>query len=85
MRSRADEAWNTFFLGQGWLVVRFSLQQVTAQPQSCCRAIAQVLHQLLADPLLLKPFEEVPELVPMPRWTEAEARQMLARERVLSE
>jgi very-short-patch-repair endonuclease len=78
IRSWHDDSWNEFFLKKGWLVIRFSHQQVTQTPESCCRAIAQEICNLLSDPLILKPFEHIPVLQPAQRWTQQEAQQMAA-------
>ncbi|WP_287129837.1 hypothetical protein [Candidatus Cyanaurora vandensis] len=53
-------------------MVRFAEVQITQQPTSCCKVIAQTLQ----DPLLHKPFSHVPDLLPVPHWTQAEAEVM---------
>lgn len=74
------------FLQRGWLVIRFAEEQVVRYPLRCCKTIALEVTKVLGSPL---PDElaEVPNLLPIPRWTEAQARQMAAqraRERYLN-
>jgi hypothetical protein len=78
LRSYADSTWNDFLLKKNWVVIRLSGQQVTQHPDSCCKAIAQTIYQILGDPAILQPFEAIPDLQPMNRWTEQEARQIAA-------
>jgi hypothetical protein len=63
-------------LSNGWLVMRFALEQVTNEPFSCCKAIAQEPYHLLGDDAIIRPFETMPDLQPIKRWTEREARQI---------
>jgi hypothetical protein len=71
-----DQAWNELLLNKGWIVIRFSAQQVMQEPTSCCKAIAAELYKLVGDPSILQPFAAIPDLKPVKHWTEAEARQM---------
>ncbi|MEH0156207.1 hypothetical protein V6R21_18805 [Limibacter armeniacum] len=47
----ADDRRNRFFLENGWVVMRFSEEQVKRYPDSCCREIGQVLSQLKHEPI----------------------------------
>jgi len=71
-----DDKRNQAFLDRGWVVIRFAESQVIQQPESCCKEIAKIIAEALADPALLKPFAQVPELTPVPHWTQAEAEEM---------
>ncbi|WP_052672450.1 PDDEXK family nuclease [Aliterella atlantica] len=75
------EAWkddnrNKFFLGRGWLVIRFSEEQVVRHPQSCCKTIAQAIASVLGDTSVLNQFANTPDLQPMRQWTQSEAEDM---------
>ena len=57
----------------GWVVIRFSEEQVVRFPDSCCKTIAQVLAEIILEPRYLEPFTNIPDLVPEPQWTQEEA------------
>lgn len=74
--SAKDQQRNQYFLDQGWLIIRFSEEQVVRSPASCCKAIASAIATLLGDSTLLHPFRQVPTLKPQKRWSQAEAQIM---------
>jgi len=79
------EAWkddnrNTFFLGKGWFVVRFSEEQVVCHPKSCCKTVAQAIALVLGDTSVLNQFVNVPDLQTMRQWTQSEAEDMAAND-----
>jgi very-short-patch-repair endonuclease len=74
--SAKDQQRNQYFLDQGWLIIRFSEEQVVRSPASCCKAIASAIATLLGDSAMLHPFRQVPTLKPQKRWTGAEAKVM---------
>lgn len=67
------------FLHRGWLVIRFSEEQVVCHAQSCCKTIAQAIAQVLGDTSVLNQFANVPDLPRMRQWTQSEAEGMAAR------
>lgn len=71
-----DEQRNQFFLQIGWVVVRFSEEQVVKSPMSCCKAIASVIATITSDNAVMNPFRQVPTLKPAKRWTFEQAQQM---------
>lgn len=71
-----DDRRNQFFLDAGWVVIRFSEQQVVKSPMSCCKAIASTIAAITADNTLMTPFRQVPTLKPSPRWSYEEAQVM---------
>ncbi len=73
-----DEKRNTSFLGKGWIVIRFSEEQVVRWPQSCCKTVTKEISQVTGDSLMLNQFANVPDLQTIRQWTEAEAIQMAA-------
>ena len=66
------------FLSRGWIVIRFSEEQVVRWPQTCCKNITKTIAQVMEDSSMLNQFANVPDLQPMPQWTESEAIQMAA-------
>lgn len=67
---------HAFFLARNWIIIRFAEEQVCRYPQSCCKAIAQLVSQITRTPLD-KTWTAVSDLKPVPRWDEAIARSMV--------
>ena len=74
--ARKDDNRNDFFLGKGWLVIRFSEEQASCYPQSCCKTITSASAQVLGDDSVLNQFATVPNLQLMRQWTQSEAEDM---------
>ncbi len=75
-----DDNRNNFFLGKGWLVIRFSEEQVVRHPKSCCKTIASAISSVLGDNSVLNQFANTLDLQPMRQWTQSEAEQMAAND-----
>ncbi len=73
-----DNNRNDFFLDKGWLVIRFSEEQVVRHPKSCCKTIASAIAEVLGDSSVLNQFANVPNLQQMSHWTQSEAEDMAA-------
>jgi len=41
-----------FFIGKGWIVIRFSERQIITNPQGCCGTVAKVIVELTQDSAL---------------------------------
>lgn len=67
---------NNHFLAKNWLVIRFAEKQVVCSPKSCCKAIAQLIAEVIGDDLELRQFIGIEDLPTMKQWTESEAAQM---------
>jgi hypothetical protein len=50
------ESINQYFLNAGWVVMRFSASQVERSPDSCCKAIAILIDDLLGAPEIIHKF-----------------------------
>ncbi|PZO56618.1 MAG: hypothetical protein DCF15_08260 [Phormidesmis priestleyi] len=74
--SEKDLERNQFFKDKGWIVIRFSEQQVVCYPARCCKTVAQQIAQITGDSSILSLFVNIPELPKQRQWTEAEAAQM---------
>lgn len=79
VESWKDSKRNNFFTNKGWIVIRFSEEQVICYPQSCCKTIAQVIAQVTENNSILNQFVSFPELQAIKQWTEAEATDMVAK------
>lgn len=71
-----DARRNNHFLAKNWLVIRFAEEQVARYPKGCCKAIAQLIAEVIGDSLELNQFSRTEDLPTMRQWTEAEAAQM---------
>lgn len=71
-----DQRRNNFFIDRGWIVIRFSEEQVISYPHSCCKTIAQVIGQTIKNESILNQFANIPDLQKQRQWTETEAREM---------
>jgi hypothetical protein len=61
-------------LNQGWVVVRFSADQVRNTPDSCCKTLAEIGAELLQNPAWLEPFADVYDLWQVPEESISEQR-----------
>ncbi|MBN3950119.1 MAG: DUF559 domain-containing protein [Nostoc sp. NMS7] len=76
-----DNKRNNFFNKKGWVVVRFSEEQVICYPHSCCKTIAQVIAQIIGDTSTLNQFDNISDLEQQRQWTEQEAVEMAANKK----
>lgn len=74
-----DRRRNNFFNDRGWIVIRFSEEQVIRHPRSCCKTIARQIAELTRDTSILNRFANVSDLQPQRQWTEIEAIEMAQR------
>lgn len=73
----ADDRRNQFFLDKGWVIVRFTEEQVVRQPVACCRFLAELLQALTGDDSFLPELRTAPSLTIRPYpWTEEDSRYM---------
>jgi very-short-patch-repair endonuclease len=73
VNDEGDKRRNRFFLEGGWVVVRFAEEQVVKYPESCCKAIAQLIAELTGDFTILQQLRKAPLLPFVKQWTEKEA------------
>lgn len=74
-----DQARNSYFVRQRWVVVRFTEEQVVRQPELCCKELAQLIFKLNRRHYAVRFLYD--SLRPQPTWSQAQARQM-ARQQV---
>lgn len=67
------------FQSSDWFVLFFSERQALHSPRECCKTVAQLIDKITGSQLVATQFKGVKDLVPEPRWTEAEARAMAKR------
>lgn len=71
-----DEDRNDFFIQRGWVVIRFSEEQVVRYPDRCCKTIARAIADILGDDSILNSFNYVSDLKPATRWTSEQGLEM---------
>ena len=77
-----DENRNKFFNNnRGWIVIRFSEEQVVRYPHSCCKFIAQQIAEITRNSPITSQFAQTPDLQPQQQWTEKEAIEMAKRKK----
>lgn len=67
VEAEKDSKRNNFFINKGWLVIRFSEEQVVRHPHSCCKTVAQAIALVLGDTSVLNQFANTLDLQPMRR------------------
>ncbi len=71
-----DKNRNELFNRKGWVVIRFSEEQVVRQPDECCKEIVNVIYFLTNQSFFLDKFNSIDYLTRVPQWTKAEAEDM---------
>ena len=74
-----DQIRNDFFNNKGWIVIRFSEEQVVRYPHSCCKFIAQQIAEITRNSPITSQFAQTPDLQPQQQWTKKEAIEMAKR------
>lgn len=77
--SNIDSARNQCFLDAGWHVIRFSEQQMFCHTKACMKEVFKLLLEAGAVKEIPKKLADVPDLEPVPRWTDAESRELKRR------
>jgi len=78
---------NKDFLNRGWIVIRFSEEQVVEYPEKCCRVIAKVLYDLIPNYKAPKSLLQLKALNKQAYWDEEKSGQLAkaeTRERLLN-
>lgn len=79
LSAEKDERRNIFFLSKGWIVIRFAEEQVARYPDSCCKLIAEIIHNFIENKAIILQFSNVVDLPVVIQWTEDEAWEMAAK------
>lgn len=68
-----DDQRDSYFIDNGWIVIRFAEEQIVKYPDSCCQIIKNVINNIseLGDS-----DHEINLLIPIKRWTKEEAHKM---------
>lgn len=59
---------NKYFRERGWVIIRFSEEQIKNAPKSCCKEIAKVISVITLDKNFLKYFVDVSDLYRHRKW-----------------
>ncbi len=69
---------NDYFKNKrGWIVIRFSEEQIVRYPESCCKFIGETINKITYDPFILDSFDKIQDIKKVKRWTEEEAKEMI--------
>lgn len=68
-----DDYRNKCFLEANWVVVRLAEEQVSSQPERCCRFIANVIAQLTGNKTYSSKFKDIPKLNTIKQWSYRQA------------
>ena len=69
-----DTKRNEYFTKNGWIVIRFSEEQVQKDSEGCCTEIASLVYHLTGDFTYLKRIGNKPRIYRHKRWTCKEAQ-----------
>jgi len=72
----ADDERDNYFLQNGWIVIRFSEEQIVKYPNRCQKEIAKIIFQLTDDYSYLWIFSNTKDLKTMKQWDYNEAKIM---------
>lgn len=67
---------NNYFLGNGWIIVRFTEKQVATNPQGCSGVLAELIIELTQDRSVLETALAKKGLKRYPQWSFAESKLM---------
>ncbi len=56
-----------FLVDSGWIIIKFSQEQISQSAAECCKEFAKLLDRLSLDPSVLSNFADTPDLVPVRR------------------
>ncbi len=56
-----------FLVDSGWIIIKFSQEQISQSAVECCKEFAKLLDRLSIDPTVLSNFADTPDLVPIKR------------------
>lgn len=56
-----------FLVDSGWIIIKFSEEQILQNSNECCREFAKIVNRLSIDETVLPKFADVPDLVPIKR------------------
>lgn len=73
----SDDTRNLFFMEAGWVVIRFTEEQVVRQPVQCCKFIADTIFKITRDKSFTETLKGIQPLTILPSpWTAEQAGQM---------
>jgi hypothetical protein len=54
-----------FLVDSGWIIIKFSQEQISQSTAECCKEFAKLLDRLSIDPTVLSNFADTPDLAPI--------------------
>ena len=73
---REDDNRNNRLTSMGWIVIRFTEEQVARYPNECCKVIAKEIYELTGNRSFLDLTNHFGELQPIQQWREEQAMEM---------
>jgi len=62
-----DDLADRFLVDSGWIIIKFSQEQISQSAAECCKEFAKLLDRLSIDPTVLSSFADTPDLAPVRR------------------
>lgn len=59
---------NKYFIERGWVIIRFSEEQIKNEPKSCCKEIAKIIALIAGDKSFINQFENINDLYRHRKW-----------------
>lgn len=73
----SDNNRDEYFLDNGWIVLRFTEEQIVKYPNRCQKEIAKIIFQLTDDYSYLYIFSNIRDLESVKQWNKIEAEEMI--------
>lgn len=68
---------NEYFTENGWVVIRFSEEQVKNDPEGCCSEIASIIYYFTGDDSYLERLKDVKRVYTHRKWTEEDSKKLI--------
>lgn len=59
---------NKYFIERGWVIIRFSEEQIKNEPKSCCKEIAKIIALITGDKSFINQFKNINDLYRHRKW-----------------
>ena len=76
---KKEQSRDSFFVRNGWVVIRFSEEQICLNTISCTKFVAEVVNKILGVPLP-ETLKTVPSLEKTQRWSQKESKELAKKE-----
>ena len=73
-----DEKRNSYFLNNGWIILRFSEEQVTIDPIGCCKELAILINELTGDDKYLFELSNHQRIYKHKKWQKSDIPKLIS-------